>query len=348
MNTNFELNTVYTLTTEKGMITPVGKSLIEGFIASIDLLKSPEWTALNPTNVARQYLPQLPDVDEWGWCWKVASGYYRGTFPKRVSKYYKTVINMNCPDSFITRIGNLARQHSLEPVVYTFDFVNYFDWDSGDFGDEGSCYWTDREDAREILARNGCLAIRFYEGDEGIARAWLYPAENFYVVFNGHGMTTLEIAKLFATWQGLDYKKIHLLNNDTSGGLIWINGSGAGYIVGEADNIKTSHYDLRMYTPDRCERCGDEMDEDRGYETPNGEMYCRDCFYDYYGYCHECDDTFHQNHLIYVESEEIDVCEACLRRNFTRCDYCSEYWRDERVSEDKQGRAICEGCSDRD
>lgn len=338
---NFELNTIYTLTTENGIITPDGRKLIEAFIGSMNLL-APEWKELNREN-GLIYLPALPDADGFSWCWNVAKGDYRGTFPKRVSKWYKLNHSLNCPQSFLEKLGNIARQHSLEAYTYTFDIVNDFDWDAGDFGDSGSCFWSDRNEAREILEENGCLAIRFFDPTHGFARAWLYPADDFYVVFNGYGLTTLETAKIFATWQRLDYKKITLYNNNESGGTIWINGSGTGYVVGEADKIVISRYDFSFHTPNCCERCGTDIGEN-SYTTPDGEEYCGDCFYDHYDYCHECDDAFRRDDMTYIEGAERDVCDSCLRRHYTLCDHCGEYRHDSEVIEDKQGRAICEGC----
>jgi hypothetical protein len=342
---HFDLHTIYTLTTEKGAITPQGRTLIKAFIASTNI-NSDEWNDLNP-NRSMHYLPQLPDVDVWAWHWIAYQDDFRGTFPKRVSKWYKLAYSLNCPKSFIEKIGNLARQHSLEAYTYRFDFTDRFDWDDGDFGDSGSCYWGSNYEARELLEDNGCLAIRFYdENKEGIGRAWLFPTEDFYIVFNGYGFTTLEIAKIFATWAGLNYKKINLYNNDESTGLIYINGSGSGYAVGEyVEDVK--RYDFEIYTPNGCYACGRDMGEN-SYTGADDEEYCMDCFYDRFDYCRVCDDTYRQHDLYYVESEEIDVCDYCLSTHFTRCDYCTEYWRDNRVTEDKQGRAKCEGCRDKD
>lgn len=342
----FELNTTYTLITEKGAITPQGKDLIEDFISKVQL-SSPEWTELNPESSVR-YMPPLPDVDGFSWFWNVQRGDYRGTFPKRVSKWYKLNHGLNCPDTFLEKIGNIARQHSLDAYTYTFDFVNDFEWESGDFGDSGSCYWNDHSEARELLENNGCLAIRFFEDNHGFARAWFFPAGDFYVIFNGYGMTTLEIAKIFATWQLLDYKKIHLYNNRESAGLIYINGSGSGYVVGEqAKIVNISKYDFEIYTPHSCERCGRDMGEN-GYTTPNDEEWCSDCFYDLYDYCYHCDSACHRDNLTYIESVERDVCDYCLNRYYSYCDYCDSYYPDNEVEGDENGVNKCRGCRGED
>ncbi len=49
------------------------------------------------------------------------------------------------PAQALQAIGNLAEEYSTEPKEYYWDVAKSIDWDAGDFGDDGSCFWGCRE-----------------------------------------------------------------------------------------------------------------------------------------------------------------------------------------------------------
>jgi hypothetical protein len=203
-----ELHKRYTFTAPSGSISDTGIAQIQRLIA-LQLMSAAEWAKLNPTTTYR--LPSLPD--DWDWIWLLETGDYKGTFPKRVRNYYYKVHRLKCPDTFIQEIGNLARAHSSDGLTYTFDFTDQIDWEAGDFADDSSCYWNDRAGAKQMIEDNGGWAVRFFEDVDGIARAWVAPIhDDMYIVFNGYGFTTLQIARVLATWLNVSYKKIRLTN----------------------------------------------------------------------------------------------------------------------------------------
>lgn len=326
------LNKRHTLTMPQGSISQIGIQLISEYISSQRMATDDIWKAQNSENVHAQnsYLNPLPD--DWNWTWVITGkGEYVGTFPKRVSKYYFNKYGLKCPNEFLQQLGNIARQHSNEQVDYHFDFTDTFDWNAGDFGDNGSCFWGGHSQAREILQENGARAIRFYdESGKGYARAWIAVIENdSYILFNGYGFKsspTLTCARVLATFLGLSYKKISLDNNGNTGGVLYINNG--GYIIGTADSIaKKSYYDLH-YGDDyhTCENCGDTLNEDDAYYTPNDEMLCQDCFYEVCQDCYVCGETHWRDDCTWVESTNEDVCERCLDRHYGYCDACHEYY----------------------
>lgn len=341
----FNLHTCYTFTMPQGTISESGIRLIKTFLDS-QRLSSDDWKALNP-NCYKSYLPDLSD--DWQWTWVLTGkGEYVGTFPKRLAKFFFQEHGIKCPTSFLQEIGNIARQHSSEQITFTFDFTNLIDWEDGDFGDSNSCFWGSRSAARGMLEQNNALAIRFYAGDSGIGRAWVAQLSNSrYIVFNGYGIqgnATLKIAQIMATWLGLNYKKIALCNHGETSSTLWIN-SDLGYLIGTPEQTAAmDKHDLEFDCDDcyTCDNCGDSLDEDDSYSTPNGESYCRDCFYNHYGYCAHCDDAYSQDYLYYIESVG-DVCEHCLDRHYTRCDKCEEHFPNDEITR-IEDNFYCENC----
>lgn len=339
-----ELHTKYTFTMPQGTISDEGIRLIKAYIDAQSLYAD-NWKAVNPT-YTRDYLPLIPQ--DWQWTWLVAGkGEYVGTFPKRLSKFYFQEHAIKCPTSFVQELGNLARKHSSEQITFTFDFTDTFDWESGDFGDDNSCYFTDRRAALGMLAENDALAIRFYESEKGIGRAWLARlSDSRYIVFNGYGIAgdaTLKIAQIMATWLGLGYKHISLENYGQTGGTLWING-GNGYLIGTSEQTAAmTNHDLQFDCDEcySCDHCGEEMSEDDSYSTPDGESYCQSCFYEYYDYCAICDETFHRDNMNYIEDR--DICNRCLERRYDYCNNCEEY----RPNDDfltVKGEVYCTNC----
>jgi hypothetical protein len=347
--TTFEIGKRYTLVAPQGVITPAGIQAIINFIQGQRLQTDESWKTANPTN-ERHFLPNLPDM--WQWVWLVTGrGDYVGTFPKRISKYYHKEFGIKCPEKFLAEIGNVARQHTEDNLTYSFDFTDRLNWNAGDFGDSGSCYWGSNWDARDTLEAHGGMAIRFYESadsDKGIARAWLMNiGEALYIIFNGYGFSTLVIARAFSMFLNLSYKKILLSNYDNTSGLIYINND-SGYIIGSADEIASyTEYDFEIETNENhCMHCGDRLNEDDTYFAPDtGYAYCQYCFYDRYERCDRCYDDFARDDMYYVESTGESVCERCLDRHFSYCESCNEYYEPDQMHE-RNEEWYCQACFD--
>src|SRR5688572_17952232 len=100
------LNTRITFTTPEGVISDTGRELIQRYIQG-QAYDMTEWLTLNPDTEVK-FIRPLPN--EWRWVWVVTGkGAFVGTFPKRVSKYYKLTQSLKCPVSFLSELGNLAR-----------------------------------------------------------------------------------------------------------------------------------------------------------------------------------------------------------------------------------------------
>ncbi len=241
-----DLNVRYKLDAPAGTISDTGIDLIEAFIQEQDP-QSEAWKAKNPAYESH-FLRMLPD--DWQWVWKMDKGEYRGTFPKRVSKYYYKELGLRCPQEFVEKIGNLAKQHSEDNTHYDFEFVDEFTWQAGDYGDDGSCFWGGRSLARKFIAKNGGLAMLFYsKWGAGKARAWIAQLkDDQYIVFNGYGFPgnpTLICARTLSMFLDAKYKRIWLTNHGMDDGTVWING-GIGYLIGKPEQIdEVEEFDLQ-------------------------------------------------------------------------------------------------------
>lgn len=329
-----ELNIRYTLTPPTGTISTEGMHLVNLFISRQDA-KTESWSTLNP-DYASSFLPRLPD--DWQWVWLTK----QGKLTTRVRKFYYQQ-GIKCPDSFLTELGNIARAHTEDGTVYHFDFVNRFHWRAGDFGDSGSCYWGSNMEAREILADNGGLAMRFYdENDRGMGRAWIFPMDHTHVVFNGYGFkghSTLIIARVLAFHLNCTYKQIKLSNQGTRNGTIWIN-EGIGYAVGPESalvNLRSADLDLPTFE-DHCYNCGDALSEYDIYWGADDMAYCESCYYQIFDSCSHCGETHYQQDIRYVDGEY--YCPYCFDRYCTECAECGEPIV-KRSAKQRKGRYYC-------
>lgn len=305
----YQLNKV---TRDKGIISDAGYEAIQTLIKSQRLDKG-HWKSLNP-HLQRVTLPSLPVT--WEWQWVLDKGEYRGTFPKRIRKYYHEH-GIKCPDTFIQVLGEIARRFTSDGITYEFEFVDEFDWIDGDFGDAGSCFWSSNATARITLQDNEALAIRFYQDGDGFARAWVARLEdNQYIVFNGYGLPTHTIASIMADFLKLSHHQIWLTNYGTTHGTIWING-GTGFIIGTPDQIREIHaWDLRYEVEHtQCYNCGDVMSYDESYRGNDDNDYCQDCFYDLFDSCERCGEAFEIGEGHEVNGEIwCDYCKRNRRR----------------------------------
>ena len=205
-------------------------------------------------------LPAFPD--EWSW----EATNKRGTLIKRIRKWLHQH-NLSLTDKQMSELGSYIGNNTDHPKDYTFRFTTD-DWKSGEFGDEGSCYWTCRKYCRPWIRKMGGGAVQFFEKDKGYARAWLLPCENNWILFNGYGLDTLVIARIIATYKGIDYKHVNFYNLDSYDGDLYINGNGRGYVLGSTEE---STIDMNLKISDFLQKC-------KKCSTWSENEYCEDCY----------------------------------------------------------------------
>jgi len=224
---------------------------------------------------------------DWSWDWVYTDGKYRGKLPNRVAAWIKSYYGLKLTSEQRSMLGNIARKHLCTKDCYTVDFTDEFDWEAGDFGDLGSCFWDANAAAREVMEENGVLAIRFYDEDgKGFGRAWLYElSTNAWVLFNAYGPECAEAAFVFSMQMDKDtgetwtYKELDYLTVDgISHGLVYING--CPQIIYKGGYGPKNQVDLDWDVPYRlCENCGSQIHEDETYYDDDWDgPLCEDCY----------------------------------------------------------------------
>lgn len=268
-----------------------------------------------------------------------------GTYPKRVRRaLYKAGIKLTPKQ--VSEIGNIAREHSLIKQSFTYDYTDNFNWERGEFGDAGSCFWTDRENAKSVMMDNGFEAFRVYKNeDEGMARCWVKRYGNFIIAFNGYGIETRHLAEMIRVAEGLEQSiQISLTNNGCCDGLLYIN-NGEGYAIG--NDIDFTSHDFNIDCEETCVHCGEELYEE--FVNCGGDLICDNCFSKYYSLCDECEDIVSNDDAHWSESGDLTLCNYCFETYYCTCEFCNDISRNNEVKEASDGKYdvyLCEWCFD--
>lgn len=112
-----------------------------------------------------------PDV--WSWRWTEPHGAYVGNLPKRIQSLCYKRYRRQLPPDTISAIGNIARANTNQHTTWVYDFDKELSWNVGEFGDTGSCFWTEKPWCLPLLKDMGGFAIRVYDPEKrtkGIGR----------------------------------------------------------------------------------------------------------------------------------------------------------------------------------
>jgi len=143
--------------------------------------------------------------------WVVKKGVLVGTFPKRVAHWFYKSHKLKLPQEKVAEIGRLARNGMPNGHSLRFDTTTSLDWNVGDFGDDGSCFWGSLSWCRNLLQGNRAFAVRTYtKSGHGSGRAWGIEHEGGVVLFNAYGRPLLVFARLVAEQLGLTYRQVDL------------------------------------------------------------------------------------------------------------------------------------------
>jgi hypothetical protein len=242
-------------------------------------------------------------------------------------------------------MGNIVSSHSEKNAGYKFDFTDDLrSWKSGEFGDDGSCFWQSRDSARTIMTKHGVCAVRFYQPDtgKGVARAWItpdVPEEGMAIVWNGYGFSgdpTRIISRILAEYfsQLGHYREISLFNNKSGAGTVYINGE-RGYVIAQEEKSKKfSTFDFGWNEQIRgtCCHCNNPIYDNDPYRVESGSYWCQDCFDDNFSICDICDDYFQDENEHIIEQRmsngqwnDLHVCEHCLETRSLSCGNCGRH-----------------------
>ena len=284
----------------------------------------------------------------------------QGRLMKRFAKHYKETNGEKLPDKVAGIIGDrlqyfVTNQAEINNVFYV-DFTDAFDWEDGQFGKAGSCYWGQYKDSIPVLQDNGAFCIRFYssmDDENGIGRTWVYPKDGLLMCFNSYGVerpSTSKVIKAVFNKHGvfLHYKAVEIFNSH-SDTIPYIN-SGTGFVLYPEGMELQPSYDLDMEYEDEdlttCEGCGNRFDMDHEGAVIDDYCYCDSCVQDRFSCCDKCGE-YHENddvHEIRGLRQYSYVCSSCADNlGVLMCEDCGEYSVDYSITEDTS-EVFCDKC----
>lgn len=243
-----------------------------------------------------------------------------GKLTTRIRKWLFQSANIRASDNFITELGNIVAPHYTEHKTIWYDITDKIDWQAGDFGDDNSCFWQSRAGGKQMLIKNGGMAIRLWEQHEsrpgarysyGYARAWLVNMDDDHVViFNAYGERLETFAIVISEILRYPYSYLELRNNGFSSGNLWINNK-KGIVIGPNCNT-ISTYDMRWPEIDVpcCSECDTALEDEDEIIEHLWHIYCPECFHRYFIVCEHCGEACSRDDAYYVSNDEY-ICQEC-------------------------------------
>jgi hypothetical protein len=180
----------------------------------------------------------------------------------------------------LSRIGSL-----LKLVEYRLEERETINWDAGDFGDRGSCFWGGRAASRDNLSYGapGFRAFTVYSGERGVARCLSFEIDGGRLFFNFYGLSLVEFRHVLARagWE------LYPVDARYTGNAFYLNGWNEAGI----NALFTEPVEVLKIPPDYVEEV---------------EWPCAVCY---------CPGATHQTSVGLV-------CAGCLATQFRRCEVC--------------------------
>lgn len=277
-----------------------------------------------------------------------------GKLPKRIAKSLHENYSIKLDNDTISNFGELLRRQVQKDSTHYIDLTTTFDWQSGDFGDEGSCFWTYNEGAKQMIYDAGGFAIREFTDDTytiGIARCWCIPEGNVYYIFNCYpkSMRLESFAAMLVKLTGFKSRPVEVCNWGSTSGTLYLN-SGNGIAIYPEDEEPDDFHDFKLEDISRvaCYNCGDYIDNDEAFGH-NDHDYCECCYNELFSTCENCGEVFdHDDVYCMTDSKGYEhwYCEYCgERKGFHQCASCNEW---EQNCTDIGVEYLCSDCLESD
>jgi hypothetical protein len=113
------------------------------------------------------------------------------------------------------------------------------------------------------------------------------------------------------------------------------------------DDVESTELDERREDSYHCENCREKLDEDDIYSSPNGDVYCEECYDSKFSNCDECDKTFDRDEIVEVHTwkAQHNVCRECAgEMGAAKCNDCGDWHTEYDVTTDTS-EVYCEYCA---
>ena len=299
---------------------------------------------------------------------------YQGSIIKRILKWAWQTQQIRLPNEFTSKLGNIVGKEMSGGDSLYFEFDPVANYKAGRFGDEESCFWTDRQRARMLIRNEGGCFIKFYESEllhdsNGVARCWIIPVgqfldtdeqvfllSNFYS--DSSSLNQFNMTRAIADTLGFSYKRVSVQSELN---VLYTN-SGTGFLLSNdqflLDNTKSlalkydSDYDesgehdpLLDYADNGqyCEHCDNNVDED-DYDFDLD--CCHSCRDDRYTQCSWCGNWKHNDDIITLNSWKYACSFECAERmNWVLVECCDEWIKQDDLIVTKEGESYCQDCA---
>jgi len=173
-----------------------------------------------------------------------------GNYTKRLSRCAYQQYEIKIEPEVLSQVGCIARDHSTA-VSFDIDVTRQLNRSSGDFCNDGSCWWQSERQSRCALKTNGGFGLRSFSRLGWVSgRVWVMPLRktgagtliptfdtmtpDAFVVFNGYGdLAGYTGARVMAAMAGWTYAKIPFTCDP-----MYINGAN-GYLVAPEEIVQT-------------------------------------------------------------------------------------------------------------
>jgi len=323
-------------------ITPIGMQQIRELVYDHTHVQIPDWfdprwntNQRHPKKTKEVYIKKLED-------YKTVPVTFRGKFVGRVEQYCQMESGKKLTQNVREVVGRAASDHMLKEAKAYMDFTKKFNWSAGDFGDTGSCFWSDSGGTRARMMSNEFAAVRLYDPNRGpyddyppkrgtgIARAWIGPGcrdEIDMVLINGYiqrdqwsyyshtNDTTMLLGQLAAEFLGKGYKLVKM--RDTG---IYVNG-GRGILIGESGKLKGISVATLNTSNNRpiCIECGKKLRSRSAARYWQDLPYCLDCYRNFFDHCDMCGRNWNKNTMKFHLFRDETVCGNCFRKYTVLC-----------------------------
>ena len=271
---------------------------------------------------------------------------FSGAIPKRIRKLYYELYGLRLSKGAVSEIGNIISEHrSKNTCVYAI-CTDWLDWEDGDFGDNGSCYWSCRNYARIVMEEIGYKAILLFDaasieehglerctspasilenGGKGIGRVLVQPLTDTKLVLHNwyrpakNNQINLEIISDYlchasgkdAVFESITYDCIHSEFSSDSP-LFYVNDCEASLVHLDGDKRWSSLHSLRprfevSRKDNAIQHCWDQYFNLRDEKWKEwGQYPC----------CGHCGQQFERDEFgEYIDNYSVDrttVCKKCM------------------------------------
>ena len=155
---------------------------------------------------------------DWKWTWVQNKGMITGKMTKRLASVMMQRFGHSVHPSHLQKWGEFIRQHEVDRT-YEFSIDRYPDWEDGEFGDGGSCFFNYdgeyREHKENYVDYMGMQAVCFYDPGthRGLARMLAIPITHLedeaWFFFNAYGYGKFQQVRTVSEAFGLSYHKFY-------------------------------------------------------------------------------------------------------------------------------------------